>query len=358
MHDIKNVTLICGGRSLEHNISLMSAKNIYASLKNLYQVNIIRIEKNGLWVKSSPETAFDPSSTYVLEKQQIHLAPGEKNPLKVGANFTALECDIIFPVLHGNLGEDGTVPALCEILDLPYVGCNQQACGIAMHKPRCNTLMQAAGIPCLANLTLKIGEKYNSHDICAKLSLPIIIKPVHLGSSIGIQIVKQESELDAAIAASFKVDNEIMLETLFANSRDIECAILSDGDNIICAEPGEIVKNDCLIYDYDAKYNNPNAATPVVAADLPAACKEKLKQFAITAFKVIGGSGLARVDFLYRDGEIYLNEINPLPGYTNISLHPKCLQASGYSMEQIMQHLITSGMKQYQQLPHNIENNN
>jgi D-alanine-D-alanine ligase len=357
MLNIKDVIIICGGESLEHEISLRSAKRFFNTLKNMYNTSIIKIDKKGNWIHFTDETAFAENSPIDLIKQQIKLIPGCVNPICKGDSNTPIKCDIVFPILHGNLGEDGTIQSLCELLNLPYIGCNSLASGISMHKARCNKYLKQAGIPCLPNISIRKDEKFNPEEIANTLGLPIIIKPVHLGSSIGITIVSTTAELKNAIDKSFHFDNEIMLEPLLENARDIECSIISDGTTVFCADPGEIIKNSCVIYDYDAKYNNPHAATPVVVADLDEKTKEKFKTLAITAFKEIGGSGLARIDFLYKDNEIYLNEINPLPGYTNISLHPQCLIKAGYTMESIIESLIKSSIKQHDELPHNLQNN-
>jgi D-alanine-D-alanine ligase len=355
MLNIKDVIIICGGESLEHEISLLSAKKFFNTLKNIYNTSIIKIDKKGNWVHFTDAMAFATNSAIDLTQQQVKLMPGCSNPIRKGDGNIPIKCDIVFPILHGNLGEDGTIQSLCELLNLPYIGCNAKASGIAMHKALCNKYLKQSGIPCLPNISIRKDDQFNPAAIVNTLGLPIIIKPVHLGSSIGITIVNTAAELKDAINNSFHFDNEVMLEPLLEKARDIECAIISDGTTIFCADPGEIIKNSCIIYDYDAKYNNPNAATPVIVADLDPATKEKFKTLAITAFKEIGGSGLARIDFLYKDNNIYLNEINPLPGYTDISLHPQCLINAGYTMEAIIADLIKSGIKQYSELPHNLQ---
>ena len=353
MPNIKNITILCGGQSLEHEVSLKSASNIYKALCNNYNVSIIKIEKDGSWNLIEAEQAFNAKVN--ADTKQVVVIPGRDKPIRIGTKLDPHLCDLIFPVLHGNLGEDGTVQSLCELIDLPYIGCNPGACRIAMQKALCNNLLSAHGIPCLPNVCIKRNTNYDIATIIEKISLPIIVKPVHLGSSIGIQVAHTIEELKPAITASLEFDNKVMLEPFITDARELECAVITDNDKIVSAYPGEIIKNTTAVYDYNAKYNCPDSATPVAKADIPEDVANLVMQYAEKCFKIIDGSGLARVDFLYKqqDGKtiLYLNEINPMPGYTDISLHPQCMQSSGYNLEQIMQALVTSAIQQYEAQP-------
>lgn len=339
------VGLICGGQSPEHEISLFSAKNIFNALdKQKFMPEIIYIDKKGNF-----RYAKDNMDILASEEDRNHLpllsiTPGQ------GKSFFGFPIDIIFPVLHGLLGEDGTIQGLLKLCNMPFVGNDVLGSAVCMDKDVTKRLLKQANIDTAECLIFThfdlIKNQVNFQEITAKLKLPFFIKPANTGSSIGIHKVKNKQDFDTALDNVFKYDNKIIIEE-FIEGREIECAVLGD-EEPIASQPGEIIVHHKTheFYDYEAKYFDPDGASVIVPAQLEKAEISRFQQIAIESFKILCCSGLARVDFFYTPhGRIIVNEVNTLPGFTNTSMYPQCWEAAGVPYPQLVEKLILLGMK-------------
>ncbi len=356
-----------GGRSGEHEVSIASAAAVFANLdRKKYEPVAIRIEKDGRWVLSDrPPSA--PSAAEVIEQmrdasrvrggREVLLPPRpgddtlvlvDRRPAREGedavAVLTGLGLDVIFPVLHGPYGEDGTMQGLLELAGIPYVGCGVLASAVGMDKAVMKVVFQAAGLTVAPWVVVRRRAWDTDRDalvarINKTLAWPLFVKPANLGSSVGISKVKSADALDAAVALALGFDPKVVVESAVAGAREIECAVLGNED-AQASVPGEIIP-DGEFYDYDAKYIRSGSRT-IVPADLPAALVGDIQRQSLVAFDAIEGSGLARVDFLLgADGTLVINEINTMPGFTTISMYPKLWGASGVAYEALIDRLIT-----------------
>jgi UDP-N-acetylmuramate--alanine ligase len=344
-HKLK-VGLICGGRSNEHEVSLSSVRNIHYQLKEeYYKVELFGITKKGAWI-----TGNDTFSRLELLAKESN----EKDDIpKITQEIIKklLECDIIFPVLHGPFGEDGTLQGFLETLGMPYVGCDHRSAAICMDKAMTKRLMQLNDIPTLPFVSFNQFKWQQSRDeilteIKQKLTYPVFVKPLHLGSSMGVIRVNQPDDLTPAINKAFKVDSELLVENGVVNPREIEFSLLGN-DRIQAFPPGE-VHSEGSIYTYDSKYGPQAITTSPKAPNLtPEQVKEGMK-WARAAYVAVGGQGMARVDFfLDGNGHWWLNEINPIPGFTNTSLYPKMCEVNGLAQSELMDQLIILGFQRH-----------
>lgn len=329
------VGLVCGGRSMEHEISLRSAKFIYESLnRDFYDVSIFGITKAGQW---SFYPAFPTSKT--IEGG----APLSESILK---QLSA--CDIIVPALHGTYGEDGTIQGFFDILDLAYVGCSHRASAIAMDKAVTKQIMIFNGIPTSPFIDVQHSQwlrepEHVTRMVAEQLRYPVYVKSVHLGSSVGVTRVANESELPAAMEAGFKHDYKVIIENEIIG-REIEFSVFGN-EFFYVFPPGEIFREEDKVYTYDAKYGSNSFGTATVA-ELPKEVVEEGMFMAEKAYEAIECAGLARIDFfLDRDNKIWFNEINPIPGFTSISLYPKMCQAHGIEAGPLLDRLIILGLQ-------------
>ena len=353
------VGIIYGGRSGEHEVSVTSAASIFKHIdRSKYDPVPIRIEKHGAW--SFPDQP--PVATSAAEViQQARAAGGgdQRAGLPSGASakegttdpaLSALNLDVVFPVLHGPYGEDGTVQGLLELANVPYVGPGVLASAAGMDKAVMKVLFAARGLPVCdwhgfvrAEWDRDRGAVMKKID---KLGLPVFVKPANLGSSVGISKVKTAAELLPAIEHALDFDRKVVVEAAVPNAREIECAVLGN-DNPETSLPGEIIPSR-EFYDYEAKYLDEGSKT-VIPANLPAALVTEVQRLSIEAFRAIDAAGLARVDFLVRrdTSAIYLNEINTMPGFTTISMYSKMWEASGLSYTALVDRLITLAMERH-----------
>ena len=343
-----SIGILFGGESTEHDVSIVSATSIIENInKQKYNIIPFYIEQDGIWYK------------YTKDINEIHILKlGEKldSLQKLENVFDELKkCDVIFPVLHGKNGEDGTVQGIFETLKIPYVGCGILSSSVGMDKVYSKIIFERAGIKQTPyEYVQKKNQKYvyinrdfeeeeiSLGEICnkvqKKLNYPMFIKPSNSGSSVGIKKANNLEELANAIEFASKYDYKILIEQGI-NGKEVECAVL--GNNIILAScVGEIIPAEDY-YSFDAKYNNVNSITQI-----PASIKEeesiKIKEYAKKAFKAIDGKGLARVDFFIENetGEIYINEINTMPGFTNISMYPQLMKKEGITYIDLLDRLI------------------
>lgn len=327
--------IVYGGVSTEHDISVMSAKSIIENLdKEKYEIHEIYINKYGKWYEVIDN-----------EKEEIY-----------NLIWALKKLDVVFPILHGLGGEDGTIQGMLEMLQVPYVGCKVLASSVGMDKVYTKIIFEKAGIPeapyvyikkkengyIIVNENFK-EEEFKVESITKKLNYPMFVKPSNSGSSVGVKKATNNEELKMAIENAGQYDNKILIEQGI-NAREVECAIL-DGTEVRASTVGEIISTE-EFYSFDAKYNIPESKT-IIPADISKEQIEQIQKLAIRAFKAIDGSGLARVDFFIEKdtNKIYINEINTMPGFTKISMYPKLFEAVGIKYSELLDKLIANAIK-------------
>ncbi len=350
------VGILFGGRSAEHEVSLQSAKNIIDAIDaNKYEVVLIGIDKTGQWYFNGESRYLLPTTESGLpelseSRDNLALVPGKKtNQLVALSGEQRLgSLDVIFPVLHGPFGEDGTVQGLLKLANIAFVGANVLGSAVGMDKDVMKRLLRDAGIPIARFL---VANRYslkeiNFDDARARLGLPLFIKPANLGSSVGIHKVKNAEDFAHAVHDAFNYDNKVLIEECISG-REIECSVLGN-DNPIASVPGEILPRH-EFYSYEAKYLDENGAVLEIPPQLRPEVSERIRQLATQAFSVLCCEGMARVDFFLRNGEeIIVNEINTIPGFTRISMYPKLWEASGISYGELIDRLIQLAIERFE----------
>lgn len=362
------IGIVYGGRSGEHEVSIASAASVFANLdRTKYEPIAIRIEKDGRWMLSDrPPSA--PSAADVIDQmrdasrlrggREVLLPPRpgddtlvliDRRPARGDGDdgaimLTGLGLDVIFPVLHGPYGEDGTIQGLLDLAGIAYVGCGVLASAVGMDKATSKVLFAAAGLTVAPWVVVRAQAWQADRDAVMReigdaLTYPLFVKPANLGSSVGISKVRTADDLPAAIDLALAFDPKVVVEAGVADAREIECAVLGN-DAPEASVPGEIIP-DGEFYDYDAKYLRSGSRTEVPASLTPAIVAEVQRQ-SILAFQAIEGTGLARVDFfLSGTSTLVINEINTMPGFTTISMYPKLWGASGVDYSTLIDRLIT-----------------
>lgn len=343
-----SVALIFGGKSGEHDVSRISASSIFKNInKEKYDIHTIGITKDGKWMyySGSAENIENGKWEELADKTvKINLIPNANS--KVGIEFNDggfKQIDVLFPVLHGPYGEDGKIQGLFDISNIPYVGCGVLASSVGMDKLICKKVFTQIGLP-QVNYTYTTKWEFDTSKndeldrIEQTLNYPIFVKPANMGSSVGISKVSNRNELLIGINEALKYDRRIVLEQGI-DAREIEVAVLGN-DEVKSSIAGEIIPAKDF-YDYEDKYIN-GVSKLEIPANINAETMIKIRQMAIDAFKAIDGKGLSRVDFFIdkKDGEIYINEINTLPGFTNISMYPKLWDATGIQYTDLIDNLI------------------
>jgi D-alanine-D-alanine ligase len=341
--------VIYGGRSGEHEVSVVSASSIFKYLdRSRYQPVAIRIDKDGTWVLPDKEPAF--ANAAEVSALGPHATPGRT----VEPTAAIRSVDVIFPVLHGPYGEDGTVQGFLELANVPYVGAGVLGSAVGMDKAVMKTLFAAHGLPIVKHLTvMRRAWERNAAAITAdvqrELGYPVFVKPANLGSSVGISRAKTDADLCEAMALALRFDRKIVIESGVPNVREVECAVLGN-DDPEASIPGEIiVTHRDGFYSYTAKYIDPDGATTRIPADLPAAVIERVRRLSIEAFRALELAGMARVDF-FVDGKtdaIYVNEVNTIPGFTSISMYPKMWEATGLPYPRLLDRLLTLALERH-----------
>ncbi|MEF3279838.1 MAG: D-alanine--D-alanine ligase [Elusimicrobiota bacterium] len=329
-----NVAVFFGGESVEHEVSIQSAKNIINELKNKNEINLIPIfvDKEGKWhnVESDIENIKKIGEvSYNFSKKELQL------------NGKKAEIDIAFSLIHGNIGEDGKIQGLFEIMNVAYTGSDLTSSAIAMNKKLSKILAAREGVPVLDDMIVtKNNFLKNKQEILKKIKkikLPIFVKPVSLGSSVGVSKVSKQGEMEKAILNAFKYEDTIMVEKGIERAREIVCGILGSQDDMKTSPCGEIrIKGKHEFYDYSAKYIDNNAMELDIPANIDIKTHEKIQEYSKKVFKSIGCYGFARVDFLMdlKNGKIYFCEINTIPGFTSHSLFPKLWQKAGVNLKE------------------------
>lgn len=355
MNRKKKVGIIFGGKSVEHEVSLQSAKNVIEAIdKKKYDVVLIGIDKSGKWFLNDSSTFLLNSDNPKLialnsTNKDITMISGDDGiQLYSVADKQSLgSIDVAFPILHGPLGEDGTIQGLLKLANIPFVGADVLGSAIGMDKDIQKRLLRDAGIPIANFLTFYRPdmEQMDYEEIKGYLGLPLFIKPASLGSSVGVSKVTTKEEFDAAIKFAFQFDNKIIIEE-FIKGREIECSVLGN-EKPIASIPGEILpKHD--FYSYEAKYIDEHGAALDIPAKLPKEIIEKVQQISVKAFKALNVEGMARIDFFLRGkNELILNEINTIPGFTKISMYPKLWEVSGIPYGDLISILIDLAIKRH-----------
>ena len=349
------VGVIFGGRSGEHEVSLASAAAVFQNLDpERYEAVPIRIEKDGRW-------ALPDRAPKVMKAADVIHAKHADEPAAKDAELVArpatqtlisgVSLDVVFPVLHGPYGEDGTVQGLLELANVPYVGAGVLASAVGMDKAAMKLVFAAKGLSiCDYEVVLKHewqrDEHAIMHRVVSRLGFPVFVKPANLGSSVGISKAKHAVELRAAIALAAEFDRKIVVEAAVPNAREIECAVLGN-DEPEASVPGEVIPSR-EFYDYEAKYLDEGSRTEIPARLTPQQVAD-IRALAIAAFTAIDCAGMARVDFLLaRDsGVLYLNEVNTIPGFTTISMYSKMWDASGLPYPQLIDRLIALAIERH-----------
>ena len=339
---MKRVLVIFGSMSSEHEVSCMSAANVIENInKEKYIVSMVGIDKQGNWYKYNGSLENIKNNNWILDV---------KNKEKISYIIDELrKYDVIFPVLHGKYGEDGTIQGIFEIAGVKYVGCKVLASSIAMNKTFSKKLVETENIPVVDYVNIS-REKYL--DMCndinmykefcdntvEKLGLPLFVKPNQEGSSYGVTKVEDIEKLKEAISYALEFDNDVLIEKYIKTKKEVECAILQDGLKLIVSTPGQIKTKD-TIYSYDEKYND-SSNLPIIPAHILKEQEEKIKEYSKRIFKILNLSSLARIDFFVTDNNIFFNEVNTMPGFTNTSMYPKLLMYDGISYNKIIEILI------------------
>jgi D-alanine-D-alanine ligase len=350
------VGIVFGGRSAEHEVSLQSAKNVLEALdRQKYDPVLIGIDREGRWrLDEQTRTLFEsarplPNLTADSPREVALVARGEQSRLlDLSDDHELGKLDVVFPVLHGPYGEDGSVQGLCRLANMPCVGAGILGSAVGMDKDVMKRLLRDAGIPIARFVTLFRGKPAPDFaSLKAELGTPLFVKPANLGSSVGISRVASEKELRVALAAAFEYDTKIVVEECIIG-REIECAVLGNADPQ-ASIPGEIVTGGGhSFYDYEAKYLDEKGAVLRIPAPLDGPVAEKVRSLARQAFIVLCCEGMARVDMFVKDtGEVLVNEINTIPGFTKISMYPKLWEASGISYSELVDRLITLAIERH-----------
>jgi D-alanine-D-alanine ligase len=371
------IGVIYGGRSGEHEISVASAASVIKSLdRSRYEPLPIRIEKDGRWtIADKPPTAMSAAdviaqargagtrtprpgreTVLVAHPSEDTLLTIERRPAPRGSDeldsavVTGLGVDVVFPVLHGPYGEDGTIQGLLELANVPYVGPGVLASAVGMDKAAMRLMFAAHGLP-IAPWKAYLRRDWDQHreavtESALSLGLPVFVKPANLGSSVGISKVKTNGDLAPAIERALEFDRKVVIEWAVPEAREIECAVLGN-DEAEASVPGEVIPGR-EFYDYEAKYLD-DASRTVIPAELTADQISEIQRLAVAAFRAVDAAGMSRVDFLLSrgNGTIYLNEINTIPGFTTISMFAKMWEASGLAYPALVDRLIQLALERH-----------
>lgn len=332
------VAIICGGKSSEHEISCVSANGVLNAIdRSKFEPILIGITKSGKWLLLPEDSNFTivSGALPVVPETGIEVSITSSGLVAGGK---ALAIDIAFPVLHGPYGEDGTIQGLFEMIGLKYVGSGVLASSVCMDKSFAKPIFASVGL----NVAAGIVVTSSKFDLPSDLSFPVFVKPARSGSSRGTTKVKQKSELIPAVEHALNFDTKVIIEEAVAG-KEIECAVLQSDGKTIASVVGQIlISSKFEFYDFQAKYLD-NSMELIAPAVLPTGVQAQIQQAALTAFKAAGCEGLARVDFFYSDkGEIVINEINTMPGFTPTSVYPKLIEKNGISYQELITKLINT----------------
>ena len=349
-----SLLVLCGGRSAEHEISIISARNICRAVDaNLYDLHLVVIDKSGQWALRDLAELEPDSSSSTLVSFNSSSSAWALVPSSAGAKLVnldgsrSIQVDVVFPVLHGPNGEDGSMQGLLKLYDLPFVGPGILGSAVAMDKEVAKRLLRDAGLPNarFISLTPAALENFNADYIIEELGLPCFVKPANMGSSVGVSKVRNKEELLAAVSLAFAYDRKVIIEEAILG-REIEVAVL--GNEVLRASvPGEVRpvgKHD--FYSYESKYLDENGAELIAPAVLSSELVAKAKDMALRAARALECMGMVRVDlFLKPDGSFFVNELNTIPGFTSISMYPKLWSLSGIGYGELVNELLSLALE-------------
>ena len=352
------VGIIFGGRSGEHEVSLVSATSVMSALdREKYEVVPIGITPEGRWISSSQSLGMlkekapldrEPEKFLVPEPSRRGLVSAEEN------GGPSVPLDVIFPLVHGTYGEDGTLQGLLELANIPYVGAGVLASAVGMDKIIQKMVFANAGLPVVRycwchSAACREHPAKVTRMVERELRYPVFVKPANTGSSVGISKVHGRKELGPTLSLASEFDRKVIVEQGIGNAREIECSVLGN-DAPEASVPGEIIPSN-EFYDYDAKYVD-GKSTPVIPARLPAPLARKIREIAVRAYTAIDCAGMARVDFFVTKGKakVYLNEVNTIPGFTAISMYPKMWEAAGLTFPGLLDRLITLAIQRHSEM--------
>jgi D-alanine-D-alanine ligase len=355
-----NVGIFFGGRSAEHEVSLESARNVYEAIdRERFNPVLIGIDKSGRWLlREDSRCLLGGGNLREIRLNEggrlVTLAPrsgGALSPVGAGDSAAGVPAlDVVFPILHGPFGEDGTIQGLLKLADIPFVGSGVLGSALGMDKDVMKRLLRDAGILVCKFLALRSHEPRPCYrEVTEALGSPLFIKPANMGSSVGIAKVHNQEEYLPALEEAFRYDSKIIIEE-FVRGRELECAVLGN-DDVIASVPGEVIPRH-EFYSYDAKYLDEHGAALVIPAELDETLEGRVRDLAVKTFKALCCEGLSRVDFFLREGaekgteggsdtaDLLVNEINTMPGFTRISMYPKLWESCGISYTELITRLI------------------
>lgn len=348
------VGIIFGGKSAEHEVSLQSAKNVVDALDTeKYEVTLIGIDRSGRWLLPNQSRFLLDENNPKLVKlneenaQKVVLAPeggGELRSLSDSQLHASV--DVVFPLLHGPFGEDGTVQGLLKLANVPFVGSGVLGSALGMDKDVMKRFLQGAGVPVAKFLTFRNGDAPEFENVKETLGMPVFVKPANLGSSVGVSKVRDQEEFETAVAYAFRYDTKILIEEMIAG-REIECGVLGN-QNPVASVVGEVLSNH-EFYSYEAKYTDENGAMLKMPADISEKTRKNVQELSVKVFQSLECEGLGRIDFFLKEnGEIFVNEINTMPGFTNASMYPRLWEASGVSYGDLIDRLIQLAIERFE----------
>jgi D-alanine-D-alanine ligase len=341
------VAVLAGGRSSEHDISVASARSVLESLDpERYDVVPVEIDREGRWqLEGVVDRSLERGAAGEIDEGGVETAvetlpvPTESVPAALG------DVDVVIPILHGPFGEDGTVQGLLELADVPYVGAGVLGSALAMDKDKFKAVMRDSGIPVTRNITLREGDELQN-----PYGYPVFVKPARLGSSVGITKVRAEEELAAAVELAFRHDDKVLVEE-FVPGVEVECGVLGSNRSPIASLPGEIVSHgfdEPDWYDYSAKYDE-GGMELLIPPRIPQEQVDRVQRLAVESFVVSECDGMARVDFFVReDGEVLVNELNTIPGFTATSVYAKLFEASGVPYAELLDRLVELAVERHE----------
>jgi D-alanine-D-alanine ligase len=330
------LAVLAGGRSSEHEISLASAASVAAALDPArYDVRTIEIGRDGRWALPAGDRRAELPGTTTAETLPV---PADSAPATLGA------VDVVLPILHGPFGEDGTVQGLCELAGVAYVGSGVLASSVCMDKDVFKTLMRGAGIPVADHVALRLGEPVSN-----PFGYPVVVKPANMGSSVGISKVRSKEELEPAVERARRHDEKVLVEE-FVAGMEIEVGVLGNLPDPEASLPGQVISHKADWYDFASKYDEGGSELVVPPPGLAEPQIERARELALAAFVATSCEGMARADFFVRepDGEIVMNELNTIPGFTATSFYSRLFAASGIEYEELLERLIALAIERHE----------
>ncbi|MGV6398006.1 D-alanine--D-alanine ligase [Pseudomonas caspiana] len=346
-----SVAILFGGQSSEHEVSLQSARNVINAIdRGTYELTLIGIDKQGRWLRFDESDYLlngnDPAKIKLSASGRLlSLLPGSAGGqfVDVASGVELPRIDVVFPLIHGAFGEDGSLQGLLRLLAIPFVGPDVLSSAACMDKDVTKRLLRDAGIAVAPFVVVSRGESLEFAAVAAELGLPMFVKPASQGSSVGVSKVTDEAGYQTALDLAFEFDHKVLIETGIVG-REVECAVLGNRQPQVSV-CGEVIAND-EFYAYDTKYLNGDQARIAIPAELADDLSNEVRDVALRAYQVLGCAGLARVDFFVTEARgIIINEVNTIPGFTSISMYPKLWQASGVSYPELIHRLIRFGLE-------------